>query len=167
MAADPIVAPTLNVLKSRITALELVVAVGPDRTASLNKYLAERDARSDEKAPPIQKYVDLVTIADYEHHMETQFRRCTSNRDLQEVKRALKNNSAAISDLINVCKSLLKDMRKCMSNSSRLKKVGAEAGRRCRKCRCFDSLSQCEEGLSRAQSWEDSIGNIVGFERAL
>ena len=121
LESDPIVAPTLKVLKSRIAALQLVTASDESSKTELSSYLAERKAGDEDKAPPIQKFMDLVTIAGFEATMETEFRKCTSSRELLDVKRALKNSSAAISDLISVCKSLLKDIDKSVRNSGKLK----------------------------------------------
>eukprot|EP00971_Amphidinium_carterae_P025611 505212-Amphidinium_carterae.1 len=124
MEKDPVIAPVLDVLNSRMRALALVTDPSSAAQTNLASYLGDRALGGDgEKAPPIQKYMDLLTLDTFESNMETAFRACQSQRDLAEAKRQLKSNSAAITELIAVCKSLVKDLQKTMKNASKLKDI--------------------------------------------
>eukprot|EP00971_Amphidinium_carterae_P237706 4719115-Amphidinium_carterae.1 len=60
-------------------ALALVTDASSNASANLASYLSERVAGGDgEKAPPIQKYMDLQTLHSFEASMESAFKACQS-----------------------------------------------------------------------------------------
>ena len=122
----PIVAPTLAVLKSRLSALQLVVSTANNADADLDTYLKKFGAAGCKEAPPIEKYLNLMSVVALQKLGTQLFNACTSHAAVKEAKRQLQSRRLAVAELLTVCRGVLADVRRAVKGVSRLEELGAK-----------------------------------------
>jgi hypothetical protein len=120
--------PTLELLKSRLAGVELVLAEANDegrkalaeyqatyRNSSLAAGLKKARKVDIAAAPPIQKFMNLKLIDDVLSMGSASYQACTSTAEQKMIAKSLSGTLEALRDLIGACKAAVADMQRAIT----------------------------------------------------
>ena len=120
--------PTLDLMRSRLAGLELVLAEANDegrkaladyQTAYRNSSLAAGLKKGHKvdiaAAPPIQKFMNLKLIDDVLSVGSASYQACTSTAEQKMIAKSLSGTCEALRDLIQSCKAAVGDMQRAIT----------------------------------------------------
>ena len=165
--------PTIDLMKSRLVPLELVLAATADpqkdtdnfksylidlkekaQNTSLAHGLGQGDTHAAACAPPIVKFLDLKLLAHLQRSGDQLIRSCSTHEEANDVQAKLQAPKKALEDLIAAAKTSLGDMSKAVLGRKRLVDLEAQLGKTATADiapaampntgrRCFDIVADC------------------------
>ena len=112
-SGNDVVKPCLASLKRSMHCLSLVRDVG-----SLVEY--QNEIKAGRESPPIQKYLDLMTLKQVAAEGKNKFNECESHDDTAQAKRLMTCHKNALNDLMTSCRASIKDVNKAVKGRESL-----------------------------------------------
>ena len=120
--------PTIELMKSRLAGVELVLAEASDegrkalaeyqatyRNSSLAAGLKKAHKVDIAAAPPIQKFMNLKLIDNVLSVGSASYQACTSTAEQKMIAKSLSGTLEALRDLIGACKAAVADMQRAIT----------------------------------------------------
>ena len=119
-----ICAPTLKVLKEKLTPLAMILDTSGGSSDRLESEMLKYDSG---KVPfPIEKYRNLKTLEVLQELGVAKYSACANAEDLKQAAKIITSHKQATQQLINVCAAVLVDAERALAGVVRVAKVGTK-----------------------------------------